>query len=185
MADIFVSFSKKDRALAQHVQRLLTWHVYGVWSWLTKIPSEDKDTTQVQAEAKATIVIWTPNSIQSTLVIAEATRAKQQGKLIPLKSNELPYSSVPALEGKELIAGDLDDRSGLFDALDKLGVTPKGLWARIAAILLPEPLRKKRWSIAIVVLVFAAILVGQGILQGMGRDLWTVIKPLLPSALRW
>lgn len=185
MADVFLSFSEKDRALAQRTFDALIGHGYEVWSWLNKVPGDPAHTAQVQDEAKATVVVWTPNSIQSELVRAEALRAHEQGRLVPLKTAELPYSSIPAPFGGSVIVGDVEDHAALFEALDKKGVIAKGLRARLAEAVLPSWLRKKRWSIAIVLLVFAAVLIVQGILQGMGRDLWTIIKPIIPSALRW
>lgn len=185
MADVFLSFSDKDRPLAQRTFDALESHGYDIWSWLNKVPGDQALTAQVQDEAKATVVIWTPNSIQSELVRAEALRALEQGRLVPLKTSELPYTSIPAPFGGSVIVGDVEDHAALFDALDKKGITAKGLRARVAAAVLPNWLRKKRWSISMVLLVFAAVLIVQGILQGMGRDLWTIIKPFIPSALRW
>jgi hypothetical protein len=45
--------------------------------------------------ARAVITIWTPNSIQSDWVRAEAGRAKADGKLIPVKASELTYADIP------------------------------------------------------------------------------------------
>jgi hypothetical protein len=41
------------------------------------------------------ITIWSPNSIKSDWVRAEAGRAKADGKLIPVKTPELTYADIP------------------------------------------------------------------------------------------
>ena len=45
--------------------------------------------------ARAVISIWTPNSIKSDWVRAEAGRAKAEGKLIPVKSSDVSYGDIP------------------------------------------------------------------------------------------
>src|SRR5262249_42693854 len=64
------------------------------------------------AAARAVISIWTPNSIRSDWVRAEAGRAKADGKLIPLKTPDVAYAYIPLpfgemhtenLESSELI----------------------------------------------------------------------------------
>jgi hypothetical protein len=83
--DVFLSFSEKDRKLAEKTQNALIQRGYDVWSWINKTPGDRTKTDQVQDVAKATIVIWTTNSIASDNVMKEADRAYQLEKLIPLK----------------------------------------------------------------------------------------------------
>jgi adenylate cyclase len=47
------------------------------------------------AAARAVITIWTPNSIKSDWVRAEAGAAKAAGKLIPVKTHDLAYADIP------------------------------------------------------------------------------------------
>jgi hypothetical protein len=47
------------------------------------------------AAARAVIAIWTPNSIRSDWVRAEAGTAKKEGKLIPVKAPDVAYADVP------------------------------------------------------------------------------------------
>jgi hypothetical protein len=47
------------------------------------------------AAARAVITIWTPNSIRSDWVRAEAGRAKAEGKLIPVKTSDVAYADIP------------------------------------------------------------------------------------------
>jgi len=47
------------------------------------------------AAARAVITIWTPNSIRSDWVRAEAGTAKKEGKLIPVKTPDVAYADIP------------------------------------------------------------------------------------------
>ena len=47
------------------------------------------------AAARAVITIWTPNSIRSDWVRAEAGTAKNEGKLIPVKTPDVAYADIP------------------------------------------------------------------------------------------
>jgi hypothetical protein len=47
------------------------------------------------AAARAVITIWTPNSIKSDWVRAEAGAAKAAGKLIPVKTPDVAYGDIP------------------------------------------------------------------------------------------
>jgi len=50
--------------------------------------------------ARAVIAIWTPNSIRSDWVRAEAGTAKREGKLIPVKTADVAYADIPLPFGK-------------------------------------------------------------------------------------
>jgi hypothetical protein len=50
------------------------------------------------AAARAVIAIWTPNSIRSDWVRAEAGRAKAEGKLIPVKTDGLSYTDIASTD---------------------------------------------------------------------------------------
>src|SRR5262245_57770280 len=47
------------------------------------------------AAARAVITIWSPNSIKSDWVRAEAGHAKKEGKLIPVKTPDVVYGDIP------------------------------------------------------------------------------------------
>ena len=86
MAEVFISWAKDNRDLAQKLTKALTSRGYSVWSWLDKRAAESLSTAQEQDAAKASIVIWTKHSVQSKLVLEEAARAYQENKLVPLKT---------------------------------------------------------------------------------------------------
>ena len=50
---------------------------------------------QELGRARAVIVIWTENSVQSDWVMSEAGRALNDRKLIPVKSKGLAYKDIP------------------------------------------------------------------------------------------
>src|SRR5215831_4857696 len=97
MADIFISYSKADHALASKLSAFLEAEGWSVW-WDKSLAAADlyRDEIMKQlASARAVITIWTENSIKSEWVRAEAGRAKADGKLIPTKSSSLPYDAIP------------------------------------------------------------------------------------------
>jgi hypothetical protein len=110
----------------------------------------------------------------------EADRAYQLKKLIPLKSKDLKIDSVPFRDG--VIVRDLDEYAKLFEALYKKRVYPKGVLARFAMGLRHEV---PGGGTIVLMLIAVAVLIFEGVFRGMGEDLWSVIKPLLASFVRW
>ena len=97
MADVFVSYAKTDRPLASKLVAMLEAEGWKVW-WDTSLATADlyRDEIMKQlASARAVIAIWTPNSIRSDWVRAEAGRAKAEGKLIPVKTPDVAYADIP------------------------------------------------------------------------------------------
>jgi hypothetical protein len=97
MSDIFISYSKADRPLAMTLSAFLDAEGWSVW-WDKSLGAADlyRDEIMKQlAAARAVITIWTPNSIKSDWVRAEAGAAKAQGKLIPVKSADVTYGDIP------------------------------------------------------------------------------------------
>src|SRR5262249_48826620 len=97
MPDIFISYSKADHALALKSSAFLEAEGWTVW-WDKSLAAADlyRDEIMKQlAAARAVITIWSPNSIKSDWVRAEAGRAKADGKLIPVKTSDLTYADIP------------------------------------------------------------------------------------------
>src|SRR5262245_51320662 len=96
MADIFISYSKSDHALALTLSTFLESEGWTVWWESLGAADLYRDEIMKQlAAARAVITIWSPNSIKSDWVQAEAGRAKADGKLIPVKTPELTYADIP------------------------------------------------------------------------------------------
>lgn len=96
-ADIFISYAKHDRSLAEELATSLRREGYSVW-WDTSILTGEnyRDTILRElAGAKAVIVIWTERSVKSEWVISEAQRALAQGKLLPVREAGLDENAIP------------------------------------------------------------------------------------------
>ena len=95
--DIFISYAKDDRALAERMARKLRQKGYSVW-WDTSILSGENYRDIILRElagAKAVIVIWTQHSVNSEWVISEGQRAMAQNKLLPVRDGRLDTSAIP------------------------------------------------------------------------------------------
>jgi hypothetical protein len=87
MSDIFLSYSREDRAVVAPLARALEHEGFSVWwdpellighSYATSIRSE-------LAEARAVIAVWTSQSVHSEWVQEEATHGKRRGVLFPVR----------------------------------------------------------------------------------------------------
>jgi TIR domain len=70
---------------------------WSVW-WDTSLAAADLYRDEIMKQlalARAVITIWTPNSIRSDWVRAEAGTAKKEGKLIPVKTPDVAYADIP------------------------------------------------------------------------------------------
>jgi hypothetical protein len=97
VADIFISYSKKDEADARLLAAFLEAHGYSVW-WDANLQGADKYRAIIPAElsnARAVVVIWTKNSVGSEWVQSEAGRAHNDRKLIPVRSGGVEYKDIP------------------------------------------------------------------------------------------
>jgi len=97
MADVFVSYAKTDRALASKLVAMLEAEGWSIW-WDTSLGAADLYRDEIMKQlvsARAVIAIWTPNSIRSDWVRAEAGTAKKDGKLIPVKTADVAYADIP------------------------------------------------------------------------------------------
>jgi TIR domain len=97
MADVFVSYAKTDRPLASKLVAMLEAEGWSVW-WDTSLGAADLYRDEIMKQlvsARAVIAIWTPNSIRSDWVRAEAGAAKKDGKLIPVKTVDVAYPDIP------------------------------------------------------------------------------------------
>ena len=138
MADVFVSYKKEDRAIAQRVVEAIEAEGFTVW-WDDDITPRESWDILIEREAeaaKALVVLWTPKSVASEWVRAEAKRGKDLSKLVPfmMQPCQLPlaFSMIQAadLSGWNGDRGDARWRRGMGWVADQCGqprpVAPAG-----------------------------------------------------------
>src|SRR5262245_60976132 len=133
MADIFVSYAKTDRSLASKLVAMLEAEGWSVW-WDKSLGAADLYRDEIMKQlalARAVIAIWTPNSIRSDWVRAEAGTAKREGKLIPVKTPDVAYADIPLPFGEmhtENVGSINLIRAAVVGQLAKPTVTPSSFW---------------------------------------------------------
>lgn len=83
--DIFISYSREDRPAARHFAESFTKEGFSVW-WDAALRSGETFDEVIEKElraAKAVVVLWSPRSVASRWVRAEATLADRANKLVP------------------------------------------------------------------------------------------------------
>jgi hypothetical protein len=83
--DIFISYARTDRPVARAFAECLLEEGFNVW-WDASLHSGetfDEVIEQRLRDAKAVVVLWSPRSVASRWVRAEATLADRRNKLIP------------------------------------------------------------------------------------------------------
>ncbi len=134
MADVFVSYKREDRAIAERaaafVQRAGLSTFFDV-----NIPVGDTWDQVIEAElraAKAVLVLWTPSSVNSRWVRIEARDALTRGILCPVIVEDcaipLEFQDVQAAQVSsfDLPSGDLDRLlERLFECLEREGTVPE------------------------------------------------------------
>jgi TolB-like protein len=85
--DIFISYNREDVATAQVYRDSLAREGYDVWWDATLHSGEayDQVTEEALRTAKAVVVLWSPRSVNSRWVRAEASIADENGTLVPAK----------------------------------------------------------------------------------------------------
>ncbi|HEY0629404.1 MAG TPA: TIR domain-containing protein [Sphingomicrobium sp.] len=84
--DIFISYSREDRSAARHFAACFTRAGFNVW-WDAALRSGETFDEVIEKElraAKAVVVLWSPRSVASRWVRAEATLADRFNKLVPV-----------------------------------------------------------------------------------------------------
>lgn len=84
--DIFVSYSRDDRSAAQRISARLEQEGFSVW-WDAAIHSGESFDEVIEQQlraAKAAVVLWSPRSVTSRWVRAEATLADRRKIFVPV-----------------------------------------------------------------------------------------------------
>lgn len=86
MSDIFISYCREERAAARHFAECFAGEGFSVW-WDAVLRSGQTFDEVIESElraAKAVVVLWSPRSVASRWVRAEATLADRANKLVPV-----------------------------------------------------------------------------------------------------
>jgi len=104
--DIFVSYARSTELLARQITETLSEIGYSVWRD-EQLPAHRAYAEVIEErldEAKAVLVIWSPDAIRSEWVRSEADRARQQRKLV-----QLSVGSPPPMPFDQIQCPDFSD----------------------------------------------------------------------------
>jgi len=110
VSDIFLSYAREDREVAERLATEFTRRGWSLW-WDQRLEigrSFDKPTEQALAQAGCVVVLWSRASVESDWVKAEATEGRERGVLVPV----LIENVTAPLEFRRLQTGRLIGWSG-------------------------------------------------------------------------
>jgi hypothetical protein len=128
MTDVFLSYSREDRAIAEAIARELQHLGVDVWWDHELLGGEDyrRRISDILERVRAAIVIWSRRSIESQWVISEAAAARDRKVLVPVTiDGQDPPIDFRALHTTELVSWVPGDRlpdnllKALGDRLDR------------------------------------------------------------------
>lgn len=118
VADIFMSYSQKNRDDARLLAAFFEAQGYSVW-WDTRLEAGEQFRNEIMEalnEARAVVVIWSEESAKSVWVQSEAGRAQADRKLVPVKSRRMSYADIPP-PFENLHTPNLDDCDAVLSAV--------------------------------------------------------------------
>ncbi len=120
MADVFVSYSRNDKARVAPLVAAIQAKGWSVW-WDPAIDAGQQFDDQIEAElqaASAVLVVWTPTSVASRWVRGEARDAAERGILVPARFEDarLPID-VRAIQTTDLDKWEENPASAPFQDL--------------------------------------------------------------------
>lgn len=154
--DIFLSYSREDQVVARRFAEGLKAEGFNVW-WdqsLSAGEAFDKVTERALDEARAVVVLWSPRSVDSRWVRAEATQALAGERLVPvmIESCRRPimFELTHSADLSEWDGDSADDEwrsfaDGLRRLVDQPDASPTGALATpVSSTSLPRRVRRKR-----------------------------------------
>jgi hypothetical protein len=120
MADIFISCSKQDRALALELSAWLA--AQGWTTWQDKAVAGDAVRDETIAEmrkARVVIVLWSAASVGSAHILHEAIAARDANKLVHVKVSDLALQRIPVSLGGRAVL-DADDLPSIGRAISSV-----------------------------------------------------------------
>jgi len=141
VADVFISYVSQDRAIAAHMARGLEASGLSVW-WDRHIRGGAEFSLEIELEldaASVVVVLWSAGSRNSQWVRDEAAEARDKGKLIPLRLDEMqPPLGFRQVQSLAFASWDGDANAAVFaNLVNSIGhvlgnPAPPPLPARIA-----------------------------------------------------
>jgi hypothetical protein len=118
---VFVSYESTDRGTAAELVAGLEAAGFAPWWAGALAGGEHFRDAIVRAldAAHAAVVIWSAASVRSVWVEAEAARAFEQHKLVPVRLGDLDLRVIPPPFGA-LHTLSLEDRTGLIRAIERV-----------------------------------------------------------------
>ncbi len=118
--DVFVSYAREDRPLAEQLAQALSANGLQVW-WDRDLAAGSEFTAVIEAKllgSAMVIVLWSADSVRSSFVRDESSRALKTGKLVPVRIEdvELPLG-FGQLHTLDLLNWDGDASDDLFQTL--------------------------------------------------------------------
>jgi adenylate cyclase len=167
MADIFISYSRTDKARVAPLVAALEAEGWSVW-WDPEITPGQEFDSQIVAEletAHAVLVVWTPASVSSRWVRGEAREAADRGILVPVRFDDVKLPiDVRAIHTTDLDHWQENPQSAAFQELlraltplaSRSGGKSGALSAKAEAISAsPAAMRERSRQVAVCVLPFA------------------------------
>lgn len=121
MVDVFISYARADRGLAERLSDDLAARGFAVW-WDRELLSGDEFRSTLLArlrEARAVLVIWTDRSIGSRWVCEEAEEAAERRKLVATCEDGFDLRELP-LGFRSFQTVPLSDQAGIALALSAM-----------------------------------------------------------------
>lgn len=112
MPDVFISYSRKDRPVAEAIAAQLTQLGLDVWWDRDLLAGEDyrKKTARVIGKVAVAIVVWSRRSIDSQWVVGEASAARERKILLPVSIDgvtpPLDFRSFNTIDMSSWVTGD-------------------------------------------------------------------------------
>jgi hypothetical protein len=117
---VFISYSSADEATVVRLDTAIAEAGLTPW-WARHLQGGErfgKVIIEAIDAACAAVVVWSAASVQSAWVLAEATRAFEQGKLVPVRFGDLhPMDIPPPFTTLHTLL--LEDRAGLIQAIER------------------------------------------------------------------
>ena len=168
--DVFVSYARKNRPVAEQIAEALSASGLQVW-WDSELSAGSEFAAVIETKlggAAVVIVLWSADSVRSSFVRDECSRAIKHDKLLPVRIEdiELPlgFGQLHTLDLLEW-DGDADD-----SAFEKLLLEVRRRQQRTPLGLLAEPPRPgRRWPRRSSWMAGAALVLAAG-----GTAVWVV-----------